>query len=356
MEASYDQVRQTARLRTSLNWMIAFASGSTLVYIIVAAIFALPSIGFLALLVALATGILIWLRRLLGQRSLATIAVALAVVIIVLAIGLSGLLPILLPGIGSTLLIAVVQALPYISSVVLRRLSLVAGAAAALTAVLATYLSLFAPLPPLVAHILTIFVTPMTVAICLVLLWQFHARLTDALKQTQTANSALLQAQTGLEQQVAERTAALQVALTDVETRAAEQARLLAENEQQREAIREMSVPVLPVNRDTLVMPLVGALDSARLVQIQEQALSRLEATRARCLLLDITGVPVVDSQVAQGLVRVVQAAQLLGAEVALIGIRPEVAQTIVGLGLDLSSITTYSDLQGALRHRGEKR
>ncbi len=64
-----------------------------------------------------------------------------------------------------------------------------------------------------------------------------------------------------------------------------------------------MSVPVLPVSRQTLVMPLVGALDSARLVQIQEQALGRLAAARARRLLLDITGVPVVDSQVAQGLI-----------------------------------------------------
>lgn len=101
--------------------------------------------------------------------------------------------------------------------------------------------------------------------------------------------------------------------------------------------------------RVTLVMPLVGALDSARLAQVEEQALERLEASRARRLLLDITGVPSVDAQVAQGLVRVVQAARLLGARATLVGIRPEVAQSIVNLGLDLSHIHTESDLQSAL-------
>ena len=123
--------------------------------------------------------------------------------------------------------------------------------------------------------------------------------------------------------------------------------------QQQQETIRELSVPVLPVSHDTLVMPLVGALDSTRLIQVQEQALERIAATRARRLLLDITGVPVVDSYVAQGLIRVVQAARLLGSDVTLIGIRPEVAQSIVGLGINLSSIRTCSDLQSALAQKG---
>ncbi|ABU59895.1 HAMP domain-containing protein [Roseiflexus castenholzii] len=127
----------------------------------------------------------------------------------------------------------------------------------------------------------------------------------------------------------------------------------LAIIQRQQEAIRKLSVPVLPVSRDTPVMPLVGALDSARLIQVQEQALERLAATRARRLLLDITGVPIVDSHVAQGLIRVVQAAHLLGAEVMLIGIRPEVAQSIVGLGISLSNIRTCSDLQSALAQKG---
>ena len=96
-------------------------------------------------------------------------------------------------------------------------------------------------------------------------------------------------------------------------------------------------------------MPLVGALDSTRLRQLQEQCLHALEQRAARTLVLDITGVPIVDTQVAQGLLMTVRAARLLGAEVALVGIRPEVAQSIVGLGLELRDVRTFSDLQSAL-------
>jgi rsbT co-antagonist protein RsbR len=113
--------------------------------------------------------------------------------------------------------------------------------------------------------------------------------------------------------------------------------------------IRDLSVPVIPINATTLVMPLVGALDSNRLRQLQEQSLHALERTSARKLVFDITGVPIVDTQVAQGLLMTIRAARLLGAEVALVGIRPEVAQSIVGLGIDLRDVSTFSDLQSAL-------
>ncbi len=183
------------------------------------------------------------------------------------------------------------------------------------------------------------------------LLDRFGGAFRSALLQSEEREQALEAIRASLEDTVSERTSALTVALEDVQRRADEQAALLAENMQQRDIIREMSVPVLPVSRETLVMPLIGALDSARLAQIQERALGRLQVTRARRLLLDITGVPVVDSQVSQGLISVVQTARLLGAEVSLIGIRPEVAQAIVSLGLDLSNVRTYSDLQSALVH-----
>ena len=146
----------------------------------------------------------------------------------------------------------------------------------------------------------------------------------------------------------------MQQALRDLEQRAAEQARLLAENEQQRQVIRELSVPVLPVRATTLVMPLIGALDTARLADMQRQALTQLEHTGARELLIDVTGVPVIDTQVAKGVIQLVEAARLMGAHVTLVGIRPEVAQTLVTLGIDLRGIRTFSTLQAALN--SEKR
>jgi len=159
----------------------------------------------------------------------------------------------------------------------------------------------------------------------------------------------LHQTMESLEQRVTDRTVDLQCALDEVEKRAREQEQLIEENRQQRETIREMSVPVLPVTSSTLVMPLVGALDTARLRLLQDQALRAIERAPIRTLILDITGVPLVDSQVAQGLLMVVQAARLLGTEVLLVGIRPEVAQAIVGLGMSLPGLRAYNDLQSAL-------
>lgn len=179
---------------------------------------------------------------------------------------------------------------------------------------------------------------------------QAFTRLAQAQAQAQMAARALADANSGLEAMVEARTAELREALAAVEARAAERQALIDEISTQRETIREMSVPVLPVNADTLVMPLVGALDSHRIGELQRQALEAVERTRARMLLLDITGVPVVDTQVAQGLIQVIQATRLLGAEPMLIGVRPEVAQTMVALGIDLGNVRTAASLESALR------
>jgi rsbT co-antagonist protein RsbR len=169
--------------------------------------------------------------------------------------------------------------------------------------------------------------------------------LQDALNREQE----LEQLRAAQERTIAERTASLAAALEESAKREARLEQAFAEVEQQRAVVRELSVPILPVSGDTLVMPLVGALDSTRLQDMQQRALGALEHSSARRLLLDITGVPIVDSQVAQGLITVVQAARLLGAEVVLIGIRPEVAQALVQLGIDLTEVRTNVDLQTAL-------
>jgi rsbT co-antagonist protein RsbR len=119
--------------------------------------------------------------------------------------------------------------------------------------------------------------------------------------------------------------------------------------ERQRNVIREMSVPIMPLDGATLVMPLIGVLDSERLRMVQEQALQAIERASARHLIMDISAVPVVDSQVAQGLLQVVRAARLLGAQVVLVGLRPEVAQAVVSLGVQLDAVVTRSSLQSGI-------
>ncbi len=108
-------------------------------------------------------------------------------------------------------------------------------------------------------------------------------------------------------------------------------------------------MPVIPINASTLVMPLIGALDTARLRQLRERALHAITRAHARYLVLDITGVSVIDSQIAQGIIATVQATRLLGTEALLVGVRPEVAQAIVALGVDLHGMRTFADLQAAL-------
>jgi anti-anti-sigma factor len=98
-------------------------------------------------------------------------------------------------------------------------------------------------------------------------------------------------------------------------------------------------------------MPLVGGIDSARAALLMDSLLGAIERQRARTVILDVTGVPLVDTHVAQVLLRAAAAARLLGAEPVLVGLRPELAQTIVGLGVDLSGLTTQADLQSGVRY-----
>jgi rsbT co-antagonist protein RsbR len=119
----------------------------------------------------------------------------------------------------------------------------------------------------------------------------------------------------------------------------------------QEAALREIGTPIVPISDGVVAMPLIGAIDSARAESIIETLLEGVSASRATVAILDITGVQVVDTQVANALLRAAQAVRLLGTEVLLTGIRPEVAQTLVGLGLDLSGITTLASLQSGIAY-----
>ena len=121
--------------------------------------------------------------------------------------------------------------------------------------------------------------------------------------------------------------------------------------EAQRQALRELSTPIVPVLEDVLVLPLVGSIDTGRAQQIMETLLEAIGRHQAEVMIIDITGVPVVDTGVANHLLQVTRAAALLGAECVLVGISPDVAQTIVSLGVELSGIATRADLQAGIEH-----
>jgi rsbT co-antagonist protein RsbR len=125
----------------------------------------------------------------------------------------------------------------------------------------------------------------------------------------------------------------------------------------QQEELIELSTPVVQLWEGVLALPLIGTLDSERTQVVMESLLERLVATGSSIAVIDITGVPTVDTLVAQHLLKTVAAAQLMGADCIISGIRPQIAQTIVHLGIDLSSVATKASLADAfalaLRRRG---
>jgi rsbT co-antagonist protein RsbR len=143
---------------------------------------------------------------------------------------------------------------------------------------------------------------------------------------------ALIAANQQLQQLVAESNAAQQ-----------QQAALL-------ETIQAMSVPVLQLSEHALLMPLIGNIDSVRSQMITERMLLAISHYAAQLCIIDITGVPFVDTQVANILIKAAEAARLLGARIILCGISPEVAQVIVSLGVHLHTITTMNNLRSALK------
>ncbi|HEY3631410.1 MAG TPA: STAS domain-containing protein [Jatrophihabitantaceae bacterium] len=118
---------------------------------------------------------------------------------------------------------------------------------------------------------------------------------------------------------------------------------------QQQEAIRELSTPVLQVRERLLILPIIGVLDGQRARQLTEQLLRAIRSNRAKVVVIDITGVPEIDSTVANHLVQTVDASGLMGASVIITGLSSEIALTLVTIGVDLSKMNAVGDLQGGI-------
>jgi len=117
----------------------------------------------------------------------------------------------------------------------------------------------------------------------------------------------------------------------------------------QEDSIRELSTPVLKVRERQLIVPIIGIIDTQRARQVTESMLKAIRDHRALVVVMDITGVPMVDSKVANHLVQSVEAARLMGSVVVITGLSPEIAQTLVALGASLPNVKTFGDLQGGM-------
>jgi anti-anti-sigma regulatory factor len=152
------------------------------------------------------------------------------------------------------------------------------------------------------------------------------------------------QAYAEVEQQVRKRT-------EELRREQEESARLQQEViEAQKRAIQELSTPIIPVMERVIVMPLIGSIDTMRAKDVTRRLLAGIREHHARVVILDITGVPIVDSGVAAYLNKTIQAARLKGARAIVTGVSDAVAETIVDLGIDWSGIETLGDLKTGLR------
>jgi anti-anti-sigma factor len=159
-----------------------------------------------------------------------------------------------------------------------------------------------------------------------------------------SSRAAVAQQQQMLETRVSERTADLEHTLAELRESANAREQLSA-------TVRGLSNPIMPVLDGILVVPLIGVIDTQRAAMLMETLLRGIEHHRASVVILDVTGVPIIDTQVARTLLDAAGAVKLLGTKTILVGLRPELAQTIVGLGLDLSGLNTQADLQSGVSY-----
>jgi len=184
------------------------------------------------------------------------------------------------------------------------------------------------------------------------------------IESSRAANEEIARAKDRLELEVARRTEELRELnddLASANTRLEAELDLRREVEAQREALQEqvitaqrarlaeLSTPLLPISRDIVVMPLIGTMDNERAEQVLSVALDGAQRLGARVVILDVTGVKEVDTHVARMLVDVATALRLLGAQALLTGISPRIAQTLISLGVDLTSFVTMSTLQSGV-------
>lgn len=120
--------------------------------------------------------------------------------------------------------------------------------------------------------------------------------------------------------------------------------------EVQQEELRKTSTPITEIWDGVLTLPIIGSLDSSRTMMVMENLLTRIEKERARVVVMDVTGVMAIDSQVAHYLIQMVRAIGLMGAEAILTGIRPEIARALTSLNIDLGSVTTRGTLSDGLK------
>ncbi|ABX04537.1 MAG TPA: STAS domain-containing protein [Herpetosiphon sp.] len=343
MSQPTEQALVTKRLKTTVYWLLGGSLISMFLYMVLGDWIAVGSFAVTSGLL----GTAYWL--ILRQHNQSAVVLMNMAALCLVIVGSFRFFTLL--SIATVTIISIVLVLPFVDS---RRLLGICGLAWVVSIIsIANRLRIdqfpWAEMP------IRVSLNSVSILVVMGLLWQIHRQLTNSLQASERSNQALRASQQSLEQQVEQRTAALQKALQEVQAQADSQAVLAQQLAEQQTTIRSLSVPILPITQHSLVVPLIGDLDAERLGTLVEQILTNLKSQRTRHLILDVTGVPTLDRDAGHSLLKVSNAARLLGAKTTLIGVRPDVAEMLVSIGLDLRSIGSEKDLQsvvyGLVRH-----
>lgn len=199
------------------------------------------------------------------------------------------------------------------------------------------------------------FVFGCLVAFVMIIVMVFRRALEKELRETVARETEVRAARDSLQHEVEARTADLSTALAESTSRAEQLAQTLAALERSEALVQQMNIPLIPVSAGVLLAPMIGALGRERMETASVRILETLNATRNRTLILDLTSVSVLDGDDTQAIMRIARSAQLMGVEVVLVGIGPEVAQHIVALQLPLE-LATYATLEQAIVRIMERR
>jgi rsbT co-antagonist protein RsbR len=287
------------------------------------------------------------------RHDLAGTALQLCSVLLVVMIASSFVFPALWPMFSVATIMIVIVALPYVTRTALRSLLGAAFIAGILITLLGNFRDTpfgFDTPPRWIIASMTILGIISGMALIILLLWQFSERLQELVGQLRGSNAELELERSQLEVQVATRTADLSATLQTIQQREADLASTLEQLHVNQQTLRAVSAPIIPVLPGVIIAPLIGEIDAARAGVIADHVLAAVEHERARYVILDMTGIPFVDDDIAQGIVEMTEAVRLLGARVLLAGIRPEVAQTMVSRSLELGGTRSYANLREAVR------
>ena len=330
--ATVEQTREhLAQLMQFLNWLTPVIFVFSLVYAATALIFGDIATGISSGVIFGYGIVLLIARWYLSQKH-----VQLSIQLVCLGFLASALIivlaqPALYPNMIIIPMLVVAIALPYLHGSVLWRLLVLCWAAVVVIVAIGIWRSTPSAVPLWFTDLLQMSAIAGTSAFGLFLLWQFHRRLLRMFQQMQATHSELQQA------------------YSEVEERVNTQSRLLAALEQQHSTIDALSVPILPIAEDTWLLPLLGWIDQQRLEAIQARTLDTLYTQRGRLLIVDMTGITSLALEIATGLRDLVQSVRLLGAEVVIVGIRAEVAQTMTQSSVLIEGVRVERDVTVAL-------